>query len=189
MSGRWKIALLLIPLAIISTWLLIRLSGDEHRQPVSLVHDPDYYMEDFSTLTLNQDGTPKNKLFAGYMAHYQDDDTTELLEPKLEIYRKNKPPILVTADKGWVTSDNEVILLSGNVYLRQDDITGTLELEIITSDARILLQQEYAETNKPVTINGKRTTVNAVGMRAYLKEERIELINNVRGKIEPKKQI
>jgi lipopolysaccharide export system protein LptC len=138
---------------------------------------------------MNQDGTPKNKLFADYMAHYQDDDTTELLEPKLEIYRENKPPLFVTADKGWVTADNEVILLTGDVYLRQDDNNGALELEIITTDARILLEQDYVETDKPITINDERTTVKSVGMRAYLQQERIELLNNVRTKIKPKKQI
>jgi len=189
MSVRWKTALFLIPLAIFSTWFLERLSEDENIRQTLLSHDPDYYMEDFTTLTMNQDGTPKNKLFADYMAHYQDDDTTELLKPKLEIYRENKPPIFVTADKGWVTADNEVILLTGNVYLRQDDNNGTLELEIITSDARILLEQDYAETDKPITINGKRTTIKSVGMRAYLQQERIEFLNNVQTTIEPKKQI
>jgi lipopolysaccharide export system protein LptC len=189
MSGRWKTALILIPLAIFSAWFLERLSEDDNVRKNLLSHDPDYYMEDFTTLTMNQDGTPKNKLFADYMAHYQDDDTTELLEPKLEIYRDNKPPIFVTADKGWVTADNEVILLTGDVYLRQDDINGVLELEIITSDARILLEQNYAETDKPITITGKRTTVKSVGIRAYLQQERFELLNNVHTKIEPKKQI
>ena len=189
MPGRWKTALVLVLLFVFSSWFLNHLSKHERIQPAALAHDPDYYMEDFTTLTMNQDGTPKNKLFADYMAHYQDDDTTELLEPTLEIYRNDKPPVIVTADKGWVTTDNEVILLTGNVYLRENDNAGLLKLEVITSDARILLKQDYAETDKPITINGKRSTVKSVGMRAYLQEERIELLSNVRGKIEPKKQI
>ena len=189
MPGRWKIALVLLLLAVFSSWLLKHLGENEQTRQTALSHDPDYYMEDFTTLTMNQDGTPKNRLYADYMAHYQDDDTTELLKPKLEIYRKNRTPIFVTADKGWVTSDNEVILLAGDVYLRENDNDGLLKLEVITSDARILLKQDYAETDKSITINGKHGTVKSVGMRAYLQEERIEFISNVRGKIEQKKQI
>jgi lipopolysaccharide export system protein LptC len=188
MRNRWKIVLILSMLAIGSAWLLNRLADDKSTTTVLLRHDPDYYMEDFSTLTMEQDGTPKNKLLAEYMAHYPNDNTIELLKPKLEIYRKNETPIFVTADKGWVTANNEVILLRGAVKLWQDSIDGNRELEINTSEVKILSQQEYAETDKLATIVGKRTTASAIGVRAYFKESRIELLNDVHGKILPKKQ-
>ncbi len=89
MRNRWKIAFILSILAIGSAWLLNRLTDDKSTSTVLLRHDPDYYMEDFSTLTMEQDGTPKNKLLAEYMAHYPDDNTIELLKPKLEVYREN----------------------------------------------------------------------------------------------------
>ena len=104
-------------------------------------HDPDNYMVDLTTLTMNQDGSPKNKLYADYMAHYPDDNTTELINPKLEIFRIDKPPTIITAEKGWVTEDNEVILLSGNTRLLQLDTEGNRELEIITNDVRVLMDQ------------------------------------------------
>jgi len=187
MRNRWKIAFILSILAIGSAWLLNRLTDDKSTSTVLLRHDPDYYMEDFSTLTMEQDGTPKNKLFAEYMAHYPDDNTIELHKPKLEVYRKNETPIFIIADKGWVTADNEVILLSGAVKLWQDNIDGIRELEINTSDVKILTQQEYAETDKLATIVGEKTTASAVGVRAYFNESRIELLSDVHGKILPKR--
>jgi len=189
MRNRWKIALLLSMLAIGSAWLLNRLADDKSTSTVLLHHDPDYYMEDFSTLTMEQDGTPKNKLLAEYMAHYPDDNTIELLKPKLEVYRENETPIFITADKGWVTADNEVILLSGAVKLWQDSIDGNRELEVNTSDVKILTQQEYAETDKLATIVTNRTVTTATGVRAYLKESRIELLNDVHTNILPKNKI
>ena len=185
MHNRWKIALLLGVLAIGSAWLLNRLTDEKSITSTLLRHDPDYYLENFSTLTMDQDGTPKNKLFAEYMAHYPDDNTTELIKPRLEVYRKGESPIIAISDKGWVTADNKVILLSGAVKLWQDNINGERELELITSDVKILTEQEYAETDKAATMKGKRTTVSAVGVRAYFKENRIELLNNVHGKILP----
>ena len=188
MQNRWKIALVLSFLAIGSAWLLNELIDDKSGSTVLLRHDPDYYMENFSTITMEDDGTPKNKLLAEYMAHYPDDNTIELLKPKLEVYRENKTPIYITADKGWVTANNEVILLKGAVKLWQDNNDGERKLEVNTSDVKILTKLEYAETDKYATIAAKRTTASATGVRAYFKESRIELLNNVHGKILPRKQ-
>lgn len=182
---RWKIVIVLSLLAVGSTLLLNHLSEDTSTETVALRHDPDNYMHDLVTLTMNHDGSPKNKLYADYMAHYPDDNTTELINPKLEIFRLDKPPTVITAEKGWVTEDNEVILLSGNARLVQLDAAGNRELEIISSDVRVLMDQEYAETDRPATIFGKKTTIQATGMNAYLGENRLELLNNVYTKILP----
>jgi len=185
MSLRWKIVIVLSLLAIGSTWLLNRLSETGSTEISVLRHDPDNYMHDLTTLTMNQDGSVKNKLYADYMAHYPDDNTIELINPRLDIFRPDKPPTIITAEKGWVTEDNEVILLSGKTRLIQLDAEGVRELEIITSDVRILMDQEYAETDKPATIFIKTTTLKATGMKAYLGENRLELLNNVYTKILP----
>ena len=184
-SLRWKIVIVLSLLAIGSTWLLNRLSETESTEISVLRHDPDNYMYELTTLTMNQDGSPKNKLYADYMAHYPDDNTTELINPRLEIFRLGKPPTTSTAEKGWVTEDNEVILLSGETRLIQLDAEGIRELEIITSDVRVLMDQEYAETDKAATNFRKKTTIKSIGMKAYLGENRLELLNNVHTKILP----
>jgi lipopolysaccharide export system protein LptC len=183
-NGRWKLALLLVLVAGCSYWILDKLTEDGATKLSKLAHYPDFYMENFTTLTMNQDGTPKNRLNAVYMAHYPDDNTSELHEPELEIFRKDKPPIIVKSDKGWVTSNNDVILLSGNVYLHQNDRDGNLKLELITEDARILVDQKYAETDKAATLISKKSTTTSIGMRAYMQEQRMEFLNNVQTTIE-----
>lgn len=183
-TGRWKLALILVVIAAISYWALDKLTEDDLAKLSKLAHYPDYYMENFTTITMNQDGKPKNKLYADYMAHYPDDNTSELHQPELEIFRENKQPINVRSDQGWVTSNNEVILLKGNVYLYQNDNDGKLKTELLAEDAKVLVGEKYAETDNPTTlINGKSTTT-AVGMRAYLQEQRLEFLSNVRTTIE-----
>ena len=183
-TGRWKLALILVVIAGISYWVLDKLTEDELTKLSKLAHYPDYYMENFTTITMNQDGTPKNRLYADYMAHYPDDNTSELHQPELEIFRENKQPINVRSDRGWVTSNNDVILLKGNVYLYQNDENGKLKTELLAEDAKVLVGEKYAETDNPTTlINGKSTTT-AVGMRAYLQEQRLEFLSNVRTTIE-----
>ncbi len=183
-TGRWKLAIILAIIAGFSYWTLDKLTDDDVTKLSKLAHYPDYYMENFTTLTMNQDGTPKNRLNAEYMAHYPDDNTSELHEPELEIYRQDKQPIYVESDMGWVTSNNDVILLSGNVYLHQNDNNGELKLELITEDARVLVDQKYAETDKAATLISKKSTTTSIGMRAYLQEQRMEFLNNVHTTIE-----
>lgn len=186
-SGRWNLALALIIAATVSYWTLDKLTRDDLKKLNALAHYPDFYMENFTTLTMRRDGTPKNRLSADYMAHYPDDNTTELIAPELEIFRPDQPPLVVNADRGWVTSDNAVILLTGNVYLHQNDENGDPELELITEDVRVLVDKEYAETDQPATLINKRSVVNSIGMRAYLQEQRMEFLNNVQTTIEPEK--
>ena len=146
-------------------------------------HDPDYFMEKFSTVIMEDEGKPKNRLYADYMAHYPDDNTIELVEPRLEIYQEEKLPVMVTAEKGWVTADNEVILLSGNVKLWQDNPSGSRELEVLSSEVKILTRQDYAESDKHTTIHYRKISASAVGARAWLRENRLELLNNVQSTI------
>ena len=185
-SDRWKLISVLILVAAFSYWALEKLTEDSAAKLNKLAHYPDYYMENFTTLTMNQDGTPKNRLNAVYMAHYPDDNTSELHKPELEIFRIDRPPIMVTADNGWVTSNNDVILLSGNVYLHQNDEFGNLKVELIAEDARVLVDQKYAETDKAATLITKRSVTNSIGMRAYLQEQRMEFLSNVQTTIAPR---
>ena len=183
-NSRWKLAFTLIIVAGLSYWLLDMLIIDDKEALAKLAHHPDYYMENFNTLKMNKEGTPKNHLSASYMAHYPDDNTTELDYPELKIFRENKLPINVRADKGWVTSSNEVILLTGNVHLYQLNDSGEMSLELMTKDARILIDKKYAETNKPTTLISKNSTTNSTGMRIYLEEQRMEFLSDVQTTIE-----
>lgn len=184
MSQRTLLLAVLFAAAAASAWLLRYLSEETPGQAVQTYHDPDYYMEDFTTLSMEKDGKPKNKLYAVYMAHYPDDDTTELLQPKMEIYRVGRPPLFITAKQGWVTSNNNVILLQGDVRLWEDDELGQRTLQVDTSEVRVLMDDEYAETDQPATIHSNHSTIKGSGMRAYLKESRLEVLKHERTTIE-----
>ncbi|MAS81177.1 MAG: LPS export ABC transporter periplasmic protein LptC [Legionellales bacterium] len=185
-SERWKLISILLVIAGFSYWTLDTLTEGDATKLNELAHYPDYYLENFTTLTMNEDGTPKNRLRAVYMSHYQDDNTSELHKPELEIFRVDRPSIMITADSGWVTSNNDVILLSGNVYLHQDDELGNLKVELIAEDARVLVDEKYAETDKAATFITKRTVTNSIGMRIYFQEQRMEFLSNVQTTVEPK---
>ncbi len=185
MTSRMNIILVLIAIAAISTWILHLLNIVDEEKPAASHHQADYFMQNFSTTSLDKNGILKQKLSADYMKHYPDDDTTELTRPVLEIYDPEKLPLFIRADQGWITSDNQVILLTGEVSFWQNNHDGIRKFDIYTNNVRVLTEQQYAESDQPVVFNARNSQVTATGFRAYFKESRIELLNNVYTKILP----
>ena len=187
MGKRILVLMIIIVIAAVSAWLLYRIADSEPETRAVVYHGPDYYMEDFVTTTINSNGTPKSKLNANYMAHYPENDTTELLKPEMEIFRENKMPLFIVAEKGWVTSDNEVILLTGNVELWENNVNGIRVFQVNTENAQVLLNQEYAETEDHARIISGKTIMTGKGMRAHFDNGILEILSNVHTTIEAQK--
>ena len=77
-----------------------------------------------------------------------------------------------------------MILLKGNVHLYQIEETGEMSLELITDDARVLIDKKYAETDKPATVISKKSTTNSTGIRINMQEHKMEILNKVHTTIE-----
>ena len=178
MLQRLFILALLIGAAASSAWLLNWLSPDPGRALQTDARAPDYYMEDFTTLTMNQDGKPKNKLSADFLAHYPHNDSTELVQPRMEIFREDKLPLYINAETGRLTGDDDTILLQGAVEMREYDDAGSPVLEVNTSQVKVLLDEEYAETDKFATIVTNTAVITGTGIRAYLPESRLEIVKH-----------
>jgi len=186
LSRRNIMLVCLIIVAALSAWLLNRLTETESKQGSGVIGAPDYYLENFRTTVMREDGTPRNTLHAIYMAHYPDNDTSELLKPTMQLYRKGNRPYTVSADKGWITSDNEVILLKGAVEMTEYDEAGNPALLVNTESAKVLPNQNYAETDDYAKIVSNRVTITGKGMRAYFNDGRLEVLKNVHTTIEPR---
>lgn len=187
MTRRTAILLLLLA-AVGSGWLLQRLQEAERRGARQQGHDPDYFMEHFTQTTMNEQGQMHHRLNAELMLHFPDDDSTELVRPKLEVYNEAPAPWHVTAEKGWVSANKDVVLLTGEVQIWREGEDGQREVEVITRDLRVLPHERYAETDQAATIRAPGTVYHAVGMRANFNEDRLELLNRVRGRHEVKSE-
>ncbi|MBF8268654.1 MAG: lptC, partial [Gammaproteobacteria bacterium] len=86
----------------------------------------------------------------------------------------------VIADKGWLTAGNEVVLLAGNVQFTEQDAAGAIVLQINTEKARLLLNQNYAETDDYARIRTRRTSITGTGMQVNFAEGKLKVLNDVR---------
>ena len=114
------------------------------------------------------------------MAHFPDTETEEFSRPYLVMYRDGEQPWHVRSERGWVSTSGDVILLLGKVHIWRNTADGELDIDIKTEDLRVLRDTDYGETDQHVTIETPRSVFSSVGMRAYLDQGRLELLDRVK---------
>src|SRR5690625_6698554 len=92
-------------------------------------------------------------------------------------------PWHLQARKGRVTDDGDVVLLHDGVRAWQNGEHGLTELT--TSELWVEVPREYAHTDKAVNMRAEQGTTDAIGLRAQLGDERIELLSEVQGLYHP----
>ena len=176
---RWASTLILVAVALASFWLLQILERDAPRPTADTDQDPDFYLENFTQTTMDLEGTRKNRLQAERLVHFPDTDTHELTAPYIQVFRDRGNPWHIESERGWVSATGEVVLLLGRVHAWRDDEAGERELDMRTRDLRILTKTDYAETDKPVVIRNRHGESRGIGMRAFMEDDRIELLARV----------
>lgn len=91
----------------------------------------------------------------------------------------------VQAEQGWIAADNQLARLTGEVVMRRDAESGKPPVTITTRDVWLHRAERYAETAAPVKAVIPGGELHAVGARAWLDQERLELLSEVRGFYEP----
>lgn len=178
----WLQGFALAVLALASAWLLSLLDKDEEFDSEAERHDPDFYMHHFTAVSMDKSGRPARQIAAEKMVHFPDTDTNELTEPRILIHGDDngRGDWHIVAENGWISSDNSVVLLQGPVELWQEDANKEHVIDIITRDMRILLKDDYVETDKPARISTGSGQIESDGFRAYIDERRIQLLSRVK---------
>jgi lipopolysaccharide export system protein LptC len=133
---------LMLALALL-TFYLERTVREDDAPPALRRHDPDYLVSNFTTTTYNHEGAAETVMSAMKMVHYPDDDTTELLAPRLVQAKPNEPRFTVRAERGQLSRDGDEIFLFGAVLL---------VARMTTEFLHILRERSLARTDKPVKI-------------------------------------
>ncbi len=111
-------------------------------------------------------------------------DYADLTKPSLTLHSTSAPPWYITADTGKAKNNGELIQLWGDVHIWQIDAQGQKQ-ELTTPYLVVKPKDQYAETDKPVMITSPGNQTQAVGMKAFLEDDTIKLLSNVRGVHKP----
>jgi len=178
----------MIALALFTVWLERTVREDE-RHPSYRRHDPDYIIDNFTVTSFDRNGTPESTLAAAKMLHYPDDDTTELLAPRVVHSRPDKPRITLRADRGALSPDGEEVFLFGNVLMTRDAGPGVGPARVQTTFLHVLRSRSLVRTDREVEIAEEGRVLSGRGMEYSNDTQELVLHANVRGRFEPRKSV
>ena len=112
--------------------------------------------------------------------YYDDADFWQLDAPRWRVASATGAPWRGRAEHGRSWAGESRARLQGNVVMQRRRPAGLTRLE--TERIELHIPQRYAETDRPVTLRGPGYRIRAVGARAWLDEERVELLDNARGR-------
>ena len=103
----------------LSLWLQMYFLNPKLLQNAPIVsHEPDYYIHKFTTTGHDTNGIAY-VLEAKRLAHFPDDNTSELDKPKLRQYNEGELSRKTSSDYGMLLEDGTTIELKGNVQVPQ----------------------------------------------------------------------
>ena len=103
----------------LSLWLQINFLKPTLPQNGTVIsHEPDYYIHKFTATGRDANGIAY-VLEAKRLAHFPDDNTALLDEPRLVQYGQDKSSRTTSSDSGLVYENGTKILLQGNVQVTQ----------------------------------------------------------------------
>ena len=145
---------------------------------------PDSVMEGYRATLMDVDGNPRHRLWGEVLTHFPGDDSTELVQPRLLVFRPHGEPWLLASEQGRISADGELVLLTGEVRIRREASADEGGVAVDTRDLRVLPEEDFAETAEPTVIVTDELHLAGTGMRAYLKDGRLQILERVRSRYE-----
>lgn len=169
-------------LAALSIWLadFLRLPEPPGKPP-SPQH-PDYVLGSFTSEVFKADGTRDYLLRGDKLRHFTDDNMTRVEAPRMWLHRGEPPPWEARAEEGILYEDESRVDLLGAVVMVRPGEAARPPLLMTTRDLTVYPDRDYARTSAAVQLVRGHDTIDAVGMRAWLAEHRVELLENVVGR-------
>ena len=182
--SRWPTLLLLLIAAVASGVLVLQNDDKDSDRAPKPELGIGYYMKQAELVRIDENGR--------ILYRVQTDEATQKVRNgiiELDLVRVSYDPLTevpwdLRADKGQILPDRNIIQLTGDVIAKT---RGEIQAPIrISTDFLELDTDTYiAETDREVTIDYTNNQIFATGLRAFLKEERLQLVSNVNGKFIP----
>ena len=180
--------LLMLALAALTFWLELVMREEEDLRQSPRRHDPDYVIDRLLHTRFNAQGVAESTLAAEKMLHYPDDDSTELVAPRLVQTKANEPRVTVTADRATLSQDGEELFLHDNVLVVREAGARQPEARMRTSFLQIARAQSVLRTDVEVVITGGDRVLSGRGMEYNNESRQLFLRERVRGRYRPAKR-
>lgn len=139
----------------------------------------DYYLSDFVTRKFNMDGNIEYTVSGHSLAHYPDDNHSEIIEPKLELHRTDTTWFVQSAN-GRFDTDPDLFRLQGNVTVKRNS-DQVFPVTIKTQSLTIATELNQVSTDETIEIIAPTWRIQAKGLNSAIDDGTLELLSNVTG--------
>ncbi len=143
----------------------------------------DAFVEDMRLSIMNPDGHPVYRLTATAMTHHAGTDVLRLQQPLVNISRPDGNHWQIKAARGEAAADGDRVWLPGQVELERTADSPRGAMHITASDVLLKPAEKLVETPGKALIITDRFRLEAIGLKADLENNRLELQTRVRGVI------
>ena len=151
-------------------------------KPVAVVHNAEHFAVGYSKTQMDELGRAESKLTADYAANYSGSEGTELTNPVMIMYKKTTPPWIIRSKTGHISSGGNKISMNGQVFIDRAVAENVREINVKTSNLRVLLNRNYAETDDRAEMVSGLDRISGVGMKLFYQDPLyIKLMANVKG--------
>ncbi|MBT3813406.1 MAG: LPS export ABC transporter periplasmic protein LptC [Gammaproteobacteria bacterium] len=155
--------------------------------PAAAEPSAEHFALGYSKIQMDQLGRADSKLTADHAANYSGSEGTKLINPVMTVYKKTTPPWVIRSKTGHVSPDGNKISMNGEVFIDRVAAENVREINVKTSNLRLLPKQNYAETDDWAEMVSGLERISGVGMTLYYQDPLyIKLLANVKGQHEYK---
>lgn len=149
--------------------------------------EPVMIIERFRAVRLNTVGLREYVIESPQLAQLPDKLGTRIEWPVLDWYQLDGQTRewRLQAEQGWVAADQQIVRLEGAVTMIRLAASGKPPVTVTTRDVLVRPGERYVETAAPARAITPGSELRAIGVRAWLDQERLELLSKVRGTYEP----
>lgn len=146
-------------------------------------------VEQFRAVRLNPAGLRDYVIEAPLLQQWPAQRGTQIQQPVMDWYQPDGVirEWRLQSEQGWIAADNRLVRLEGAVVMTRTAASGKPPVTLITRDVLVHPAERQAETAAPARMITPGGEMNAVGMRAWFDQQRLELLSEVRGHYEPPK--
>ena len=143
----------------------------------------DYYLEEFVTRKFASNGALEYELHGQSLAHYPEDDHSQIIKPVMTMHRPAASWHLVSGE-GRFDTDPDVLTLQGDVTMQRLSDNDE-SITITTTDLQVETENNLVRTDKAITIKAQNWRLDAVGLQSAIDEGKLNLVSQVTGRYDP----
>lgn len=174
-----------VGIAALLSWWLMSLYEQRDTEVRVAEGGADFFSSGYFKKEMDLAGMVKSELTADAMRHFKASGETHLDVPVMTLYSPNAAPWLIKSETAVMAADGDHLQLNGKALIKREAYKTAKALTVNTSNLRVQLSKNYAETNDWAEIISPPNKTSGTGMEVtFASPIHLKLLSKVKGRYE-----